>query len=94
MDVFHKDNNKTEDKYLAAYICYLYGKDALVRCESVGKDCTYTLRCPDEDFKICIAEAADENTSIFLKPFQDLLGFVVSKMLLSRKAGAWQQRKN
>jgi|ERR1035437_1302646 hypothetical protein len=90
-DPFHKDNQwlgAEGDKYLAAYVVYLYGREALIRIEATVP-VRFCIRVKDEDLIIVRAEAASPETTICFAPFCESLGWLCSKISLASKQGSW-----
>lgn len=95
MDAFHKDNQWLEGdlaKYLAAFICYLYGNDILIRVEApVHGNARFCVRIKECDLIVCKEEAANRTTPIMYVPFCESIGWVVSHLSLAKKSGVWSK---
>ncbi len=90
MDVFHRDNQITQDKYIAAYTVYLGYELIRVQVHPDGT-ADFTLRVPQFDWDIVLEEAANSETAVCFKPLVEKIGWVIGKWSAARKTGCWQK---
>lgn len=89
-DVFHRDNQTTADKYLAAFAHYLGYPLHRIEVKPDGTS-TFTLRIPQFDWEQVIEESKNAETTICYEPFVESISFVIRKWSAARKTGCWQK---
>jgi hypothetical protein len=89
--VFHRDEQITTDKYLAAFAHYLGYTLHRIEVQPDGTS-TFTLRVPQLDWEQVIEESTNAETTICYKSFVESVGFVIRKWSAAKKmGGCWQK---
>jgi hypothetical protein len=98
MDAFSVNHQKTTNKWLACYSVYHKYKINRVETEpfrpGATAKSTFTIVCPEEDWKLLIEEFDNADTPIVMKPFCDAANIISSLITVSHKNGGTYQWVN
>jgi len=97
-DAFSVNHQKTTNKWLAVYCVYHRYQVNRLETEPFRPGAmatsTYTIVCPEEDWKLVQEEFANPDTPIVMKPFCDAANIIASLITMSHKAGGVYQWVN